>query len=134
MLGREGELQRVVEALEAAQAGGEVLADALEFEQQREVELTPAQARRDLLRLALGERDLDPGVGAAEAGDRPWHQRGAGGRERGRPQVATAPGDDRRDFVLGRLELGEDAADVARQGGPRGGRADAAASAVAMAA
>src|ERR1700753_3906672 len=107
MLGGEGEVQRVVEELEAAQAGGQVLADALEFEQQGEGELTAAQARRDLLRLALGERYVDPGVGAAEAGDRARHQRGACGREGGRAQVTAAPGDDRRDFVLGRLEPGE---------------------------
>ena len=41
--------------------------------------------------------------------------------------MAAAAGDDRRDFVLGSLELGEDAADVAGQGGARGGGADASA-------
>ncbi len=44
--------------------------------------------------------------------------------------MAAATGDDRRDFVLGRFELGEDAADVAGERGPRGGRTDAAASAI----
>ena len=103
------------------------LADPLELEQQREVELARSQARRDLVGLALGERDLDPGVGTAERGDRLGHQGGARGREGGRAQVAAAARGDCRDFVLGGLQLGEDAADVPGQRGARGGRADAAA-------
>ena len=127
---REGEVERVVEQLEAAQAGAEALADALEFEEQDEVELAGPQARRDLLGLALGEGHLDPGVGGAEAGDRLRHQRRAGGREGGGPQAAAAAGGDRRDLVLGRLHLGEDPADVAGQRGAGRGRPDAAAAAL----
>ena len=56
------QVHRVLEQLDAAQAGAEPLADAAELEQQREVELAGAQARHDLLRLALGERQLDLGV------------------------------------------------------------------------
>ena len=42
MGGGKDEVERVVEELEAAQPGGEVLAHPLELEQQREVELTRA--------------------------------------------------------------------------------------------
>ena len=108
----------------------EALADPLELEEQREVELARPQARRDLLRLALGERDLDARVGGAEGGDRLRHQRRAGGREGGRAQVAAAARGDRRDLVFGGLELGEDAVDVRGQRGAGGGGADAAAAAL----
>ena len=72
-----------------------------ELEQQREVELAGAQPRRDLLRLALGQRQLDvgwrPGSSrsrAASAWPRRWGRRpSAGGRRAGRrspPSAASA--------------------------------------------
>ena len=61
---RERDVHRVLEQLDAAQPGAEPLADAAELEQQREVELAGAQARHDLLRLALGEAQLDLGCAA----------------------------------------------------------------------
>ena len=44
--------------------------------------------------------------------------------------MAAVAGDDRRDFVLGGGQLGEDAGDVPGQGGARGGRPDTAAAAL----
>ena len=95
-----------------------------ELEQQREVELAGAQARHDLLGLALGERQLDVGVGGAEGGDRQRHQRRAGGREGGhRAGVPPRRPGDRRQRRLGGVQAGEDALGVADERLSGGGQA-----------
>ena len=102
--GGQGEVERVLEQLEAADAGGEPLTNALEFVEQGEVELAAAQARGDFLWLALGQGHFDPGVSGAEGGDCLWHQRRAGAGEGGdakSPGLATG---DRRQLGLGGRE------------------------------
>ncbi len=83
-----------------------------------------AQARRDLLGLALDERQLDVGVGGAEGGDRQRHQRRPGGGEGGHPQAPPAQPGDRRQRRLGGVQAREDALGVADQRLPGGGQAD----------
>ena len=109
---RQGEVEGVLEQLEAADAGAESLADALEFVEQGEVELAAAQARRDLLRLALGERHFDPGVAGAEGGDRLRHQGRAGAGEGGDAQSPCLAAGDRGELGLGRFHAAEDALGV----------------------
>src|SRR3954452_23718040 len=53
------QVHRVLEQVEAAQAGSELLAHALELEQQHEVELAAVKARNDRLGLALGEAHVN---------------------------------------------------------------------------
>ena len=99
-------------------------AEVAELEQQREVDLPGAQPRRDLLGLALGQRQLDVGVARAEGGDRQRHQRRPGGRERGHPQPAPAQAGDRPERRLGGLQPREDPLGVSHQRLPRRGQAD----------
>ena len=126
MARREGYVHRVLQQLDPAQARPELLAHAAELEQQREVELPGAQARNDLLRLALGQAQLDVGVRRAEAGDRQRHQRRPGGRERGHPQPPAPDAGDRGEVGLGRLEPGQDPLRMADQGAAGGSRPHAA--------
>jgi hypothetical protein len=118
----EGEVERIVEQIEAAHAGTEPLAEAGELEEEDEVELARPQPRCDLLRLPLGEGQLDAGVGGAKGSHRTRHQGGAGSREGGDPEMATVAGGDRGDLAFGRLDLGEDAACVPSEGGAGSGR------------
>jgi hypothetical protein len=123
----EGEMERVVEQLEATHARTEPLADAVELEEQHQVELPGPQPWADLLRLALGEGHVHPGVGGPEAGDRLRHQRRPRGRKGGRPHATAAAGGDRRHLGLGGLDLGQDSADVTGEGSAGGGRSHTAA-------
>ena len=99
---------------------------ARELEQQREVELAGAQARDDRLRLALGERQLDVGIGGAERRDRQGDQRRSGGREGGDAQAPSAQPRDRRERRLGGVQAREDALGVAHERLPGGRQRDAA--------
>ena len=108
-------MHRVLEQLGAPHAGPEPFADALELEQQHEVELPVAQPRRDLLRLTLGQGEGDEWMGGAKVGDRHRDQGRAGGGEGRDPQMAAADTGDRGDLRLGDLEAGEDRVGVADQ-------------------
>ncbi len=84
------------------------------------------QARRDLLGLALGERQLDLGVLGTKERDGKRHQRRARGRERRHAQLATAQAGDRLHV---RLRCGyppEDPLGVSEQGFAGRRQADAA--------
>ncbi len=95
-----------------------------ELEQQREVDLAGAQARLDLLGLALGERQLDLGVARAEACDRERHQRRPRGREGSHPQATPAQAGDRTERRLGGLQAREDALGVSHERLPGRGQGD----------
>ena len=125
MLAGQREVHRVLEQLHARHVRRQRRL-AGELEQQRQVELAGAQARHDLLGLALGERQLDVRVGGAEAGDRERHQRRAGGREGGHPQAPAAQPGDRRQRRLGGLQAREDALGVPDERLAGGRQADAA--------
>ena len=125
MRARQRQVHRVLEQLRARH----LLAQqrlAGELEQQRKIELAGAQPRDDRLRLALGERQLDVGVGGAERGDRKRHQRRAGRREGGHAQAPAAQAGDRRQRRLGRVQPREDALGVPNERLAGGGQADAA--------
>ena len=125
MAAGERDVHRILEQLHGAQAGAERLADVTELEQQREVELARPQARHDLLRLTLRQRQLDLGMRGPEVGDRERHEGVAGGRERGHPQAAAAHPENRRELGLGRLDAGQDRLRVHNQRRAGGGRAHA---------
>jgi hypothetical protein len=80
--GGQGDVHRILEQGNAPHPGSELLARAAELVEKRQVELTAAKPRHDLLGLALGKRHLDAGMCGAKGRDREGHQRGTGGRER----------------------------------------------------
>ena len=98
------------------------LADAVELEQEREVELARAQPGGDLLGLSLGEAKGDLRVSGPEGRHRQRHDRGARGRERRHRKLAAAKAGDRRDLGLGGVELRQDGIGVRheRLAGARG--------------
>jgi hypothetical protein len=113
VLAGEREVEGVLEqrhARELVRGGG-----GAELEQQREVDLAGAQARLDLLGLALRQGQLDLGVARAEARDRERHQRRPRGREGGHPQATTAQAGDRPERRLGGLQPREDPLGVSHE-------------------
>ena len=93
---------------------------------QREVH-SPA-FRRASLSFGLGQvqRQLDPRVALAEAGDRQRHERRARGRERADAQTAPAQAGDRLELGLGVGQPREDDVGVRDERPPGVGQADAA--------
>ena len=79
-------------AVEAVPLG---LGEVVELEHDRHLELAGAQHLERVLRLRVGEGQLDVGVALAEARERGRQQRGAGGGERGEPDPAPAHAGDR---------------------------------------
>ena len=73
----------------AVETGPERLADVAELEHQREVELAGAEPRQDLLRLALGQRQLDrPGAGRGRSR---WRAASAPRRRVGKEAIRSWP-------------------------------------------
>jgi hypothetical protein len=124
MIGRQEKLHRVGEQRHRAQPRPG-RAGAGELEQQREIELAGPQAGCDLLRLALGQRHRDVGVGASKTRNGQRQQRRAARRERRDPQPPQPLAGHLCDRPLRRLDLGEDPLGVAdeRHARPRRGHA-----------
>ena len=120
----ECEVHRVFEQRHAACVGKR--RRLVELVQKREVDRPAAQARDDLLGLALRERQLNLGIRRAERGDRVRQQRRPGGWERGEAQLTAAQAGDRLERRLGGVEAREDALGVPDERLPGGGQRDAA--------
>ena len=73
MVRRKRHVHRVLQQLGGAKARIRLLADTRELEQQGQVEFPGPQPRRDLLGLALGERQRYVGVTLPERRDRERH-------------------------------------------------------------
>ena len=85
------------------------------LEDDREVEVPALQARRRVVRLALGEGQLDLRVALPVERHRLGHERRAGARKARQAHAAALQAGDRGELALGVAEAGEDDLGVRRR-------------------
>ena len=126
MVGRECEVERVVEQVDALDRAVVGRLDRVGAERQRELELAALQARDGVVGLGERERQLDRRVALLERRDRERHQRRAGRLEGRHPQAPAAQAGDRLELRLRLGEVAEDRVGVAHERAARVGEPDAA--------
>jgi hypothetical protein len=123
VLGEHG-VVAIVDQLEELEVGTQGAGHGLEVIDQRQVDVTAAQAVLGVVGLGLDHAQLHLGMARLERRHGTGHQRRARALEGGQPQPSAAQARERRQLFLGVVEAGEYRVGVAHQRPARVGEPD----------